>query len=167
MSWWMWLTLGAVLLTVDLAVVGIMILFWVGLVAIIMGGLVYFFPQLSVGIQLSVFSLMSLGTILCWIWWTHRSRFNLMAKELMGETGVVIKCTGKRGSVRFQRPLAGRDVWDFRSQEDIPGGHRCVVTGVDTETGQVLVEPVNGSRSEATATEEAPAPPASTPSTND
>jgi inner membrane protein len=116
-------------------------IFWFGLGAIIVAGLLWLFADLSFSWQLFLWALASCGFTLLWFKFFRplmkdRTKAGIAREAIVGETGHVIKAPeeGKRGIVRFATPLLGDDEWPFISTEKIAPGDRIVVKDISGNT---------------------------------
>lgn len=138
----LWFVFGVALIVADIALAGAtfyLVMFGIG--AILASLVAYLFP-ISVWVQVLVWLVLSLVVLGVWLRVFHSSaKVSPGTQELLGETGIVVKTLGTSGSVRFQRPLAGKDQWDFEAERDIADGSRIKVVKV-IGNDKVLVKAV-------------------------
>lgn len=144
LEWWHWIVLGAVLFIADIALINTYYLIWFGVGAVVVGALLAASPETATWVQIAVFGAFSLASLFGWLYWLQpkfRARDRLLAKdELPGQSGVVVRFSNGRGALRLQKPVGGRDVWDFSGDGDIRCGDRLVVESVGAD-GVMKVSP--------------------------
>ena len=59
---------------------------------------------------------------------------------LPGLAGVVVRFNNGAGLLRLQRPVGGRDIWDFRSAKECKPGDRVVIGEVDKNGNAIAKE---------------------------
>ena len=137
---WHWLVFGMVLIIAEIFIPSFTI-FWFGLGAIIVAGILWLFPDLKLSWQLFCWAIAS--CIFTFLWFkffkplmTDRTKAGISREAILGESGQVIKIPeeGKRGIVRFTTPLLGADEWPFISEEKIVSGDRVFVKDVSGNT---------------------------------
>lgn len=135
-----WLTLGLVLLIAELFGQSMAIL-WFGLGALVVAGILFFFPAVSIEWQLFVWAVCSGVLTLAWFAWIRprmadKTRAGQAYEAMVGETGTVIRVpgAGTRGIVRFPRPLMGSDEWPVICDQELKLGERVVVKDVSGNT---------------------------------
>jgi|SRR5207253_2880360 len=129
-SFWDWLALGTILLIFEVFGAGGYLL-WVGIAAAAVGVLTFLIPDLSWEVQLLLFGLLSVLTVL--YWWRHQRSavrasdqptLNLRAQELIGKTFVVHEAiVGGRGKIKVA------DGFWMAKGPDAPVGTRVRVIG--------------------------------------
>ncbi|MEY3201868.1 MAG: hypothetical protein RIR70_1418 [Pseudomonadota bacterium] len=135
-EWWHWVVLGLALIVAELMVPAFVLL-WFGVAALLVGALVWIVPGLSAVAQILTLSVLSGGLIALWFRIVkpgmHKTRLGQADSDLIGQAGLLISDVApfKRGSVRFQRPLLGADVWECLSDEEIAAGARVKVLSVE------------------------------------
>jgi inner membrane protein len=138
--YWYWLVFGMLLIIAELIIPSFTI-FWFGLGAIIVAGLLWLFADLSFSWQLFLWALASCGFTLLWFKFFRplmkdRTKAGIAREAILGEIGHVIKVPeeSKRGVVRFATPLLGADEWPFMSTEKIAPGDRVFVKDISGNT---------------------------------
>jgi membrane protein implicated in regulation of membrane protease activity len=111
--YWHWLVLGMVLIIAEIFLPSFTI-FWFGLGAIILAGLLLLFKPLM----------------------TDRTQAGISREAIMGESGQVIKAPeeGQHGIARFTTPLLGADEWPFICEEKLTVGERVYVKDISGNT---------------------------------
>jgi membrane protein implicated in regulation of membrane protease activity len=134
----LWLGLGLVLMAAETIVPGAFLL-WFGLAALVMGGVVWLFPDMYGLVQAIVFSGLSVGAVLI-----YRSYFrprepvsmqpllNRRSEQYVGRV-FVLDSAIENGFGKIQ---IGDSRWTVAG-DPLPAGARVVVTGVDGMTLQV------------------------------
>ena len=132
--YWHWVILGIGLMLLEIALPSFTAL-WVGAAAVIVGILLYFFPDLSATLQVVLWA--ALSTALTWSWFRYlkplsidKTKAGLSREAILGEIGQVISVPNgeRRGVLRFPAPILGSDEWQFISQENLAVGDRVRVT---------------------------------------
>lgn len=135
-EWWHWLVAGMVLIVAELAIPG-MVLVWFGVGAIGIGLLLAALPGLALTAQLALWTLLS--CVLVFVWFRvfradqHKTHAGMSGGDTVGEIGLVVHEVTPfgRGQVRFQKPLLGNDVWDCIADETMAVGERVKVLTVE------------------------------------
>ena len=138
--YWHWLVLGMVLIMAEIFLPSFTI-FWFGLGAIIVAGLLLLFSGMTLSWQLFIWTLASCGFTFLWFKYfkpmmTDRTKAGISREAIMGESGQVIKPPeeGKHGTVRFTTPLLGADEWSFICEEKLAVGDRVYVKDISGNT---------------------------------
>jgi len=132
--YWHWVVFGIALMLTEIFLTSFFIL-WFGAAAVVMGGLVFLFPDLPTTWQIFLWTLLSSALALAWFKYlkplsTDKTKAGLSREALVGEIGQVLSPPNgeKRGTLRFPAPLLGSDEWLFISQDPITVGDRVTVT---------------------------------------
>jgi membrane protein implicated in regulation of membrane protease activity len=133
---WFWLSLGLLLGVAELVAPGFFLM-WLGLAALIVGGLDYFLP-ITVAYQVAMFAILSVLTVFAGKKFlqknpieTEDAQLNDRGARLTGEIVTVVEAiTNSNGRVKV-----GDSVWSARGV-DAAIGSRVRVTGAD---GAVLL----------------------------
>lgn len=140
MLYWHWLTLGLLLILAELFIPSFTI-FWFGLGALLVGGLLLLFGELALNWQIFIWALAS--GLFTFLWFrflkprmTDRTKAGLSREAIVGESGQVISPPeeGRRGMVRFAKPLLGSDEWPFICEQPVAIGDRVFVKDVSGNT---------------------------------
>lgn len=138
--WYHWLILGLLLMLGEMLIPSFT-LFWFGLAAMAVAGLLLIAPGLSLTFQLLVWACASIVFTVLWFKFfkptmTDKTRAGISKEAVVGETGIVIKPPQDeiRGTVRFSMPLLGSDEWEFICREDCRTGDRVEVLDVSGNT---------------------------------
>jgi membrane protein implicated in regulation of membrane protease activity len=133
---WFWLSLGLVLGVAEMVAPGFFLM-WLGLAALIVGGLDYFLP-ITVAYQVAMFAILSVLTVFAGKKFlrenpieTEDAKLNDRGARLTGEIVTVVEAI-KNGHGRVK---VGDSVWSARGV-DAAIGSRVRVTGAD---GAVLL----------------------------
>lgn len=147
LQWWHWVVFGALLLGIDIALINIYFLFFFGAGAMLTGFVLLGWPSASPEIQFIFWAASSLAFILAWLFvWrpitlAHAVQRDIAeAGKMVGASGTVVRSAPGGGTMRFQRPVGGRDIWPFVSRHAFAPGQRVIVSSVN-EDGQLLIEP--------------------------
>ncbi len=134
--YWHWVVLGIGLMLVEIALPSFTAL-WVGAAAVIVGILLFFMPDLSVSLQIMLWT--ALSVTLTWLWFRYlkplaidKTKAGLSREAIVGEVGQVIAVPNeeRRGTLRFPAPILGADEWKFITQETLAAGDRVRVIDV-------------------------------------
>ncbi len=138
--YWYWLVLGMVLIITELFIPSFTI-FWFGLGALLVGGLVLLFPDIIFAWQVFVFAIASGVFTFLWFvflkpYMTDRTKAGISREAALGQSGLVISSPGEknRGVVRFTTPLLGSDEWPFICEETVMPGDRVFVREISGNT---------------------------------
>jgi len=138
--YWYWLVFGMVLIIAELFIPSFTI-FWFGLGAILVAGVLLMFPDLAISWQLFIWAIAS--CLLTFLWFkllkplmTDRTKAGISREAILGESGQVIRIPGqeKHGIVRFATPLLGADEWPFICEQDLAIGDRVIVKDISGNT---------------------------------
>ena len=138
--YWHWLVLGMVLIIAEIFLPSFTI-FWFGLGAIIVAGLLLLIPGMTLSWQLFIWAIASCGFTFLWFKYfkplmTDRTKAGISREAILGERGQVIKTPdeGHHGIVRFTTPLLGADEWQFICEENLKIGDRVYVKDISGNT---------------------------------
>ena len=138
--YWYWLVFGMVLIIAEIFIPSFTI-FWFGLGAVIVGGLLFLFPDLSFSWQLFTWAVASCLFTLVWFKYfkplmSDRTKAGISREAILGESGQVVKIPVEKnhGSVRFTTPLLGSDEWPFICEEAVNPGDRVFVKDISGNT---------------------------------
>ena len=138
--YWYWLVFGMVLIIAELLMPSFTI-FWFGLGAILVAGVLLMLPDLAISWQLFSWAISS--CILTFLWFklfkplmVDRTKAGISREAILGETGQVIRIPEQenRGIVRFTTPLLGADEWPFICDQTIAIGDRVMVKDISGNT---------------------------------
>ena len=140
MVYWYWLVLGMVLMIAEMFVPSFTI-FWFGLGALIVGGVHWLFPGLSLSWQLFLWAVSSAAFTFLWFRFfkplmPDRTKAGIPREAILGEVGQVVKIPVEKneGIVRFTTPLLGSDEWPFICEEKVNAGDRVYVKDISGNT---------------------------------
>ncbi|MGD2119360.1 MAG: NfeD family protein [Chromatiales bacterium] len=134
--YWHWVLLGVGLMLLEIALPSFTAL-WFGVAAVVVGVLLYFVPDMSLSLQVVVWTILS--GLLTWLWFRYlkplsidKTKAGLSREAIVGEIGQVLEVpTGeRRGKLRFPAPVLGSDEWMIISQDDLVIGDRVRVVDV-------------------------------------
>ncbi len=135
-EWWHWIVLGIALIVAELAVPQF-VLIWFGLGSLLVGLLLLVLPGMGLTAQFLLWTLASLAMIALWFKvfkrGAHKTRIGMSDANVVGEVGVLTRAVEpfERGSVRFQKPLMGSEVWECIADESIRANDRVRVTSIE------------------------------------
>ncbi|MEJ2589867.1 MAG: NfeD family protein [Candidatus Thiodiazotropha sp.] len=145
-EYWHWVVFGVLLVLSEIALTTFFI-FWFGIAAIVVGGILFFVPGLTLSWQIFIWTVLS--SILAVFWFRYlkplsidRTMAGLSRESIVGEVGQVISVPGehKRGRLRFPAPILGADEWLIISSEQLAEGDRVRVK--DVSGNSLIVEKV-------------------------
>ena len=138
--YWHWIVFGIALMLGEIILLSFFIL-WFGAAAIIIGCLLYLFPEMSPTWQVLLWAILSAG--LAWAWFKYlkplsidKTKAGLSKEAISGEIGRVLSVPNgqKRGRLRFPAPILGDDEWLIMSQDDLTIGDSVSVLDVSGNT---------------------------------
>lgn len=140
--WGHWILLGLVLMVAELAIPSFTI-FWFGLGAYVVAGVLALWPAMPPAVQMVVWAVASICWTVIWFRWVRprmsdRTKAGTGKDAILGEVGIIVRpvtpCFGK-GMVRFPVPILGAEEWFCHSAEVLIPGEEVVVKDID---GHVL-----------------------------
>lgn len=140
MLYWHWLTLGLLLILAELFIPSFTI-FWFGLGALLVGGLLLLVGELTLSLQIFIWAIAS--ALFTFLWFrflkprmTDRTKAGMSREAVLGECGQVISAPqeSRRGTVRFTTPLLGADEWPFICEQTVAVGDRVFIKDVSGNT---------------------------------
>ena len=146
MEYWYWIVFGVLLILSEIALASFFVL-WFGLAAIVVGVVLFLFPELSLNGQILLWTILS--TLLAVVWFkylkplsTDRTKAGLSREAIVGEIGQVISVPNesRRGRMRFPAPVLGADEWQIISTDALAEGDRVRVK--DVSGNSLIVEKV-------------------------
>lgn len=142
MQWWHWLVLGLILIGLEMAASGGFYVIFFGIAALAIGGLHLMDAAGPLWLQLLLFSLLSILSLLFFrsplMRWLQLDAPGKDVDSLVGETAIPLEDIAPGGVGRAE--LRG-SVWSARNSGDgvLTRGQRCTVVRVDRLT--VFLEP--------------------------
>lgn len=136
-AWWHWFALGLILIALEMAAAGGFYIIFFGIAAVIIGVLVLAGVGGSIWVQLLLFSILSIVSLLFFrtpvMRWLKLDRDGVDVDSLVGETAVAKEVIepGAIGRVELRGTA-----WTARNRgrEPLTTGTRCIVVGVDRLT---------------------------------
>ena len=139
-SYWHWIVLGIGLMLIEIALPSFTAL-WFGAAAVVVGIVLFFVPEMSVSVQLILWT--GLSVVLVWLWFRYlkplaidKTKAGLSREAIVGEVGQVVTVPNdqRKGILRFPAPILGADEWLFISQAKLAVGDRVRVVDVSGNT---------------------------------
>lgn len=136
LEWWVWMVGGIGLILAELVVPSFFVV-WFGLGALLVGLLALLAPDLSLTVQLAIWTAASLAMVVLWFKvfkpGFHKTRIGTATGEVVGEIGLLVNAVApfERGKVRFQRPVLGSEEWVCMADTPIAAGERVKVVAVE------------------------------------
>ena len=137
---WHWLAFGMILIMFELVVPSFTII-WFGLGAIIVAGLAWLVPALSMSLQIFFWAIASILLTVIWFFvfkprMTDKTKAGISLEAVLGESGLVIRVPHEngRGVIKFTTPLLGAEEWQFICRETVTLGDRVTVINVSGNT---------------------------------
>jgi len=134
MVWWHWLVLGLVLVALEMAASGGFYVIFFGIAALAIGALHMFGVAGPVWLQLLMFSVLSVASLLVFrkpvLRWLEIDRAGIDVDSLVGETAIPLEPIDVGAVGRAE--MRGT-VWTARNSGSVPlsRGQRCTVAAVD------------------------------------
>jgi inner membrane protein len=145
-EYWHWVVFGVLLVLSEIALTTFFIL-WFGVAAIIVGGVLFFVPGLTLSWQIFLWTVLSSALAVAWFKYLKplsidRTKAGLSLEAIVGEVGQVISAPSenRRGRLRFPAPVLGTDEWLIISYEQLAEGDRVRVK--DVSGNSLIVEKV-------------------------
>ena len=135
LAWWHWAVGGIVLILAELAIPSF-VLIWFGLGGLVVA-LAVAVANIGLTTQLALWLLVSLVLVFGWFKVfkpnMHKTRVGMADANVVGEVGMLVRDVApfEKGSVRFQKPILGDDVWECIADETIRSGERVKVLAVE------------------------------------
>ena len=133
---WIWGALGLILLALEMAT-GTFYVLWFGIAGLCVALALWLFPDLSMGVQLVMYAILSLGSLAIWKLnykknETH-SRIGQAQGEEIGRIGTMIESSSatQNGKIRFTQGVMGSKEWTAVSNETIESGKDAKVVAVE------------------------------------
>lgn len=145
-QYWHWIVFGVLLVLSEIALTTFFI-FWFGVAAIVVGGILFLVPGLTLSWQIFIWTVLS--SVLAVFWFRYlkplsidRTKAGLSREAIVGEVGQVISVPGesRRGRLRFPAPILGADEWLIISSDSLAEGDRVRVK--DVAGNSLIVEKV-------------------------
>lgn len=133
LEYWIWVAASIVLALLEIVIPAFFALLF-GLSALVVGLLTWFWPDISLQAQLSIWAV--LGAVITVLWFKvfRPARKPVAHSEAVaGKVGMVVdEITPSRpGRVRFTIPVLGEPEWEARAATAIATGERVSVVGVE------------------------------------
>lgn len=133
---WIWSILGLILLGAEM-LTGTFYVLWFGIAALLLGLLLWLFPETSPAVQLLLFTVLSLGSLGLW-----RSYYRQHSPDLkigqskgdeIGRLGVITEAVSPQagGRIQFSQGLMGSREWVAVSEQPIAAGEQAIVIAVE------------------------------------
>jgi len=137
---WHWLVFGMILILCELAVPSFTII-WFGCGAIVVAGLVWFLPGLTLSLQIFFWALASIFFTVLWFYvfkprMLDKTKAGISLEAVVGQSGLVTRAPQEnvRGTIKFTTPILGAEEWQFICQEKVTPGDRVTVVSVSGNT---------------------------------
>lgn len=141
--WWYWTVLGLMLIGSELVIPSFTII-WIGIGALIVGGVMLVLPGYTLLAQIITWIVLSAFCLATWSRYLRpridRSKPGLSKAVVMGALGVVVSGAKPytRGLVKFEVPLLGDDEWPFYTDEPLKSGDRVRVVDIEGDVLRVV-----------------------------
>ncbi len=143
---WHWLILGLILMVLEIFIPSFTI-FWFGLAAVVVSGLVWLIPTLPIAMQIFIWVVLSVIVMVLWFKFAKpalskdATNAGLSREATIGQVGMVIQVLPEHNEavVRFPMPVLGADEWTCRTLTPVAVGDRVTVT--DILGNQLVVQP--------------------------
>lgn len=132
-SWWHWIAIGLLLVLAEMMMPAFYLI-WFGLGALVLGVVMLAVPM-SMTAQLLAWTILSTLFVLLWFRYLKPRTLTQagQASAIVGEIGLLTRAVApfERGEVRFQKPVAGAEVWPCIADQPIAAGQRVRVVAVE------------------------------------
>ncbi|CAA0122502.1 Uncharacterised protein [BD1-7 clade bacterium] len=135
-QFWHWIVFGVLLICMEILLPSFT-LFWFGCGALIVGALLWVFPELALEWQLVIWGLLSVSFAGLWFkvikpLSIDKTKAGLGLESMIGEVGLVVHVTshGLKGKVRFPAPILGSDEWMFFAEKAVSVGDSVKVVNI-------------------------------------
>ena len=150
--WWHWAILGCGLLVLDALVLNIYYPFWFGVGAVFTALATAIFADMPAWGQIVIFALSSLSLLALWLFVLRprqtAKNMQFARLNLPGQAGVIVYYNDKekRGTIRLQKPVGGKDVWEFlnAAAPSPRPGERATIEDIDENGIAILAVPKEG-----------------------
>lgn len=143
-AYWHWLVFGMALMMIEIVLPSFTAL-WFGAGAVLVGVLLLVFPGMAIGLQLFVWTIVSILFTFLWFKYLRplsvdRTKAGLSREAIVGQSGQVLLAPvgEQRGKLRFTTPILGAEEWSFICQQEVAPGDRVWV--VDVSGNSLIVE---------------------------
>lgn len=139
---WCWLGLGVILIILEILLPSFVALFF-GVAALIVGGIAFLAPSMSLTAMCILFAVLSLVTIVVFFKFIKPKLKNKNHQEYMKSIGFITEAERNepsKGRIRFSIPVMGKEEWVVASETDLVVGEDYEVVGFDSENNRLLVE---------------------------
>lgn len=137
---WHWLVFGMILILFELVVPSFTII-WFGCGAVVVAGMAWFIPGMTISFQLFFWAIASICFTAVWFLlfkprMTDKTKAGISLEAALGESGLVIRLPQDkvRGVIKFTTPLLGAEEWQFICDEKVALGDRVTVIDVSGNT---------------------------------
>ena len=143
--WYHWAIVGLALIVAELLIPAF-VLVWFGLGALAVALLLALVPDAALNFQLLLWIAVSIALVLAWFKifkpHQHKSLSGRSSADVVGEIGLLVTSVEpfQKGSVRFQTPLLGSNVWECIADETIEAGSRVRVASVEGSLLKITTE---------------------------
>jgi len=110
--YWIWLGVAAIFAIIEFCTVTFFGL-WMAIAALVPAIVSYFYPHLSVVMQLLIWALSSLVCAFIWVKWIRSKPTVHIESKLVGSEGVLAEALqpGQLGTLLLSRPIQGKQEW--------------------------------------------------------
>ena len=133
---WIWSILGLVLLGAEM-LSGTLYILWFGIASLLLGLLLWIYPETPLALQLLLFSALSLGSLAVWrVYYRDHSadlKIGQSRGDEIGRSGTVIESITpeQSGKIQFSQGLMGSREWIAVADETIAAGNHAEVVAVE------------------------------------
>lgn len=133
LNYWHWFSFALFLLILEVVASGGFLL-WIGIAAVIVGGITWLIPSMGWPWQSVIFAIVAIGS--CIVWWaylkakpfkTDQPALNRRSEQFLGRVFTLEEAViNGRGKIRI-----GDSLWQVAADTDLPSGTKVKVTAVD------------------------------------
>lgn len=145
---WIWAIIGFALLAAEIGI-GTMDVIWFGLGAIVVAFIVGLFPEINVGVQITVFAALSIGAL--YIWKNYFQTDDVVSNigqaqgDEIGKVGIVTETCSptQNGTITFNQGIMGSREWVAISDETIEAGASAKIIAIEGNALRVTAQTTN------------------------
>ncbi len=133
---WAWGVLGLILLGLEMAT-GTFYILWFGVAGLLVAGLTWLAPSMSLTLQVFLFAVLSLGSLLIWKQFYKKNEVDLRVGQSQGDEigrlGTITEAVSAKqnGKIQFAQGVMGSREWAAIATEDLEVGAEAVIVAIE------------------------------------
>lgn len=133
---WAWGVLGLILLGLEMAT-GTFYILWFGVAGLLVAGLTWLAPSMSLTLQVFLFAVLSLGSLLIWKQFYKKDEVDLRVGQSQGDEigrlGTITEAVSAKqnGKIKFAQGVMGSREWAAIATEDLEVGAEAVIVAIE------------------------------------